>query len=213
MGPEMPPDMGMIPADGIRPVPEPREASFVRLAEAYRKEGLLGDAVRICRDGLARFPASWPGRIVLGGILLEQGAVEEAYDELERVRRESRGNPVILSALEEALKRAPAVASERVEPVEPNAGALGSPDETDPQREPVGEPPSRDPLASPTLAKLYASQGDPATAEAILRQLGRGDRPAGAPRESAGDRSRQRYLKSLTTFRSVVQRGRRTRTI
>lgn len=191
MGSEMPPDMGMIPADEIRSALEPREASFVRLAEAYRKEGLLRDAVRICREGLARFPASWPGRIVLGRILLEQGAIEEAYDELERIRREARGKPEILAALEDVLKRAPAVASERTEP--------------------VGEPSSRDPLASPTLAKLYASQGDSATAEAILRQLGRGDRPAGARQESAGDRSRQRYLKSLTAFRSVVQRGRRTR--
>jgi hypothetical protein len=184
--------MGMIPADGIRSVPEPREASFVRLAEAYRKEGLLRDAVRICRDGLARFPASWPGRIVLR-ILLEQGAVEEAYDELERVRREARGKPEILAALEDVLKEAPAIASERVEP--------------------VGELSSHDPLASPTLARLYASQGDPATAEAILRQLGRGDRPAGARLESAADRSRQRYLKSLTALRSVVQRGRRTRPV
>ena len=192
MGSEMPPDnRGMIPADDLRSAPEPREASFVRLAEAYRKEGLLRDAVRICRDGLARFPASWPGRIVLGRILLEQGAVEEAYDELERVRREARGKPEILAALEDVLKRAPAVASERVEP--------------------VGEPSSHDPLASPTLARLYASQGDPATAEAMLRQLGRGDRPTGAREESAEDRSRERYLKSLTAFRSVVQRGRRTR--
>ena len=207
----MPPEMGMIPADDIRPAPEPREASFVRLAEAYRKEGLLGDAVRICRDGLARFPASWPGRIVLGRILLEQGAVEKAYDELERVRRESRGRPEILAALEDVLKRAPVVASERVEPVEPNDLALGSPDETNSLWEPVGEPSSRDPLASPTLAKLYASQGDPATAEAILRQLGQEDRSAGARKESAGDRARQRYVKSLTAFRSVVQRGRGTR--
>jgi predicted Zn-dependent protease len=185
--------MGMIPADDIRSVPEPREASFVRLAEAYRKEGLLRDAVRICRDGLARFPASWPGRIVLGRILLEQGAVKEAYDELERVRREARGKPEILAALEDVLKSAPVVASERVEP--------------------VAEPSSHDPLASQTLARLYASQGDPATAEAILRQLGRGDRPAGARQESAGDRSRQRYLESLAAFRSVVQRGRRTRPV
>jgi tetratricopeptide (TPR) repeat protein len=185
--------MGMIPADGSRSVPEPREASFVRLAEAYRKEGLLRDAVRICRDGLARFPASWPGRIVLGRILLEQGAVEEAYDELERVRREARGKPEILAALEDVLKEAPAIASERVEP--------------------VGELSSHDPLASPTLARLYASQGDPATAEAILRQLGRGDRPAGALLESAAYRSRQRYLRSLTALRSVVQRGRRTRPV
>jgi hypothetical protein len=213
VGSDMSPDLEMSPADGIRTVPEPREESFVRLAEAYRKEGLLKDAVRICRDGLARFPASWPGRIVLGGILLEQGAVEEAYDELERVRREARGKPEILAALEDVLNREPSVARERVEPVAPNAVALGSPGESAPQRESIGSPPSRDPLASPTLAKLYASQGDPATAEAILRQLGREDRPAGARQESAGERSRQRYVKSLTVFRSVVQRGRRTRPV
>ena len=97
MGPEMPPDMGMTPADEIRFAPEPREASFVRLAEAYRKEGLLRDAVRICRDGLARFPASWPGRIVLGRILLEQGAIEEAYDELERFGAKREASPRILA--------------------------------------------------------------------------------------------------------------------
>ena len=193
MGSEMPPDLGMIPADDIRSVPEPREASFVRLAEAYRKEGLLRDAVRICRDGLARFPASWQGRIVLARILLAQGVVEEAYDELERVRREARGKSEILAALEDVLKGMPGVASEKVET--------------------TGELSSRDPLASPTLARLYASQGDPARADAILRQLGRGDRSAGGRRESPGDRSRQRYLKSLVAFRSVVQRGRKPRPV
>ena len=194
----------MIPADEIRPVPEPREASFVRLAEAYRKEGLLEDAVRICRDGLARFPASWSGRLVLGKILLERGAVEEAYEELEHVRREARGRPEILAALEGVLTKSTALGGETAVPVEPNAVLLWPPDET----EKAGDSSSRDPLASATLAKLYASQGDPVKAEAILRQLGNGKEPAGVRQGSAGDRARRRYLQSLSAFRAVVQRAR-----
>jgi hypothetical protein len=197
----------MIPAYNIRPAPEPTEASFVRLAEAYRKEGLLEDAVRICRDGLARFPASWSGRLVLGKILLERGAVEEAYDELEYVRREARGRPEILAVLEGMLRRSPALGRERTEPAEPSAWLLESPDET----KQVGQALPHDPLASTTLAKLYASQGDPVKAEAILRQLGKGDKSDGARQESATDRARQRYLEDLTAFRTVVQRVRGAR--
>lgn len=53
-----------------------------------------------------------------------------------------------------------------------------------------GEGSGRDPLASPTLAALYASQGHADLAEVIYSQLGRrpGEGAAGAP---GGDISRQ----------------------
>jgi tetratricopeptide (TPR) repeat protein len=198
----MSPEVGMTPAGDGQKTIAPTEASFVRLAEAYRKEGLLEDAIRICRDGLGRFPASWPGRLVLGKILLEQGAVEEAYDELEHVRREARGRPEVLAALEETLKGAPGAGGEKARPAEPDVLALDLPGDA------VSQAPSRDPLASATLAKLYASQGDTAKAEAILSQLGREDRAGG---EAAEHQARERYLERLSTLRSVVQRERRSR--
>ena len=72
----------MIPNGDARPAVDPSESSFVRLAEAYRREGLLEDAIRICREGLTRFPTTLRGRIFLGQILLEQGETPEATAEL-----------------------------------------------------------------------------------------------------------------------------------
>jgi tetratricopeptide (TPR) repeat protein len=208
--PDLPQDFEMVPTDGYER-PAPREAVFVRLAEAYRKEGLLEDAARICRDGLARFPESWPGRIVLGKILLEQGATEEAYGELDQVRREVRGRPEILVALEEVLKGAPPIRGVSPEPVEPDVLILDSPEEMGPAQDEEHEAASHDPLASPTLARLYASQGDSAKADAILRQLGEKDRPAGTGGQSEKSQAQQQFLKSLSAYRNVAQRERRTR--
>jgi hypothetical protein len=68
-----------------------------------------------------------------------------------------------------------------------------------------------DPLASPTLAGLYASQGDPAMAETILRQINP-NVPAPSeetPRESEPDSVA--YLGELTRLREVAERLRKTR--
>jgi len=215
------------PNGDVRPAADPNESSFVRLAEAYRREGLLSDAIRICREGLTRFPASLRGRILLGQILLEQGATPEATAEFDRVERESSGNPEILALLREAR---PPVAPPRPD----DGGSLETPGplEGTPEsgeaaaHEPdvlfldfpeyAGSPgmqaPSApvDPLASSTLAALYADQGDPVRAEAIRRQLEAG-RPGGAPTEATprtGEAPGTRYLDRLVRLRNVVQRSR-----
>ncbi len=212
------------------PLPDMSEPSFVLLAEAHRREGLVEDAIRICREGLARFPASLRGRIVLGQCLLDHGAIGEAIVELGRVERESGGDPEILAMLCDVRLAGPQrrpvgahTAPERTvpgqagdaeaagdgtaetpvlildEPAEPGSGSA-APDST-----------RADPLASSTLAGLYASQGDRDMADTILRQLTPGEfQPAeAAPGETA--LRPPAYLEELTRLRHVAERLRKTR--
>ena len=215
----------MIPNGDARPAVDPSESSFVRLAEAYRREGLLEDAIRICREGLTRFPTTLRGRILLGQILLEQGETPEATAEFDRVERESSGNPEILALLREAR---PPVAPQRADDAgsletagplegapetgyaaapEPNVLFLDFPEYAEsPGMHTTNAP--VDPLASSTLAALYADQGDPVRAEAIRRQLEAG-RPGGAPTGATprtGEAPGTRYLDRLLRLRDVVQR-------
>ena len=201
----------MTPADDTPKPSSSAESSFVLLAEAYRKEGLLEDAVRICRGGLVRFPASFSGRIVLAKILRDQGALGDASEELNRVRSEAGDRPEVLAAVEEALQGVPTPSDETQEPIEPGVLILDSPQETVQRQDLAGEASSRDPLATPTLARLFASQGDTARADAILSQLERSDESTVRSEVSPEDQARQRYLGRLVVLREVLQRERRTR--
>lgn len=202
----------MTPADKTPGGSSSAEASFLHLAEAYRKEGLFEDAVRICRGGLVRFPSSWSGRILLAKLLMDQGSAAEASEEISRVRSEAGGRPEILAALEEALGAVSTPDGETGEPVEPGVLILDSSDGSAQPRDADSEASARrDPLATPTLAKLFASQGDTERAEAILRQLGQIDESTGLPAVSPEGRVRQRYLDRLLAFRDAVRREQRPR--
>ncbi len=78
------------PADSM-PRDEPDPASpqeipvFVRLAEAYRREGLLEDALHICREGLKAHPECSAARFVLGQVQRDRGDRKEARKEFRRV--------------------------------------------------------------------------------------------------------------------------------
>jgi len=208
--------------------PDMTEPSFIHLAEAHRREGLIADAIRICREGLAKFPSSARGRIVLGQSLLDEGAIGEAIVELGRVERESGGDPEILALLCEVRMEAPQrrpvsadVAAESDVPVATRGGEIPGAEALEPPvliLDSAGQPVSdgalagssqADPLASSTLAGLYASQGDPAMAETILRQIAP-EEPA--PDEEASPRSEPRsvtYLMELTRLRQVAERLRK----
>lgn len=216
----------MSEATAASPPPNMTEPSFIRLAEAHRREGLVEDAIRICQDGLAKAPTSLRGRIVLGQCLLDQGAIGEAIVELGRVERESGGDPEILALLCHVRlagpQRRPGDADGTLEGVahgrelavdaaiEPPVLFLVGAGE-DASEGARAESSATDPLASPTLAGLYASQGDPAMAENILRQINP-DEPA--PPEEAPPESEPgsvAYLGELTRLREVAERLRKTR--
>jgi tetratricopeptide (TPR) repeat protein len=59
--------------------------AFAPLADAYRRQGKLEDALTVCRKGVDRHPHYASGRVVLGRILQDQGKVEEALAEFRRV--------------------------------------------------------------------------------------------------------------------------------
>ena len=212
-----------MPDGEARPAPDVAETSFIRLAEAHRREGLVQDAIRICREGLQRFPASLRGRIVLGQCLLDQGAIGEAIVELGRVAREGRGDPDVIALLCGVRLGGPQpwpvgadLAERSVGPspedriseglAEPSVLILESPDEPA-SVESASEAPRADPLASATLAGLYASQGEAARADAILRQIG----PEALARPAAQDTDKMDYLSELRRVRNIVERLRKGR--
>jgi hypothetical protein len=209
-----------------RSTPDVAETSFIRLAEAHRREGLVQDAIRICREGLQRFPASLRARIVLGQCLLDQGSIGEAIVELGRVEREGHDDPEVLVLLcgvrlggtqpwpvgadLVASSKASSSGDQRsAEPAEPAVLILEPADQPASVESVSGEPRS-DPLASATLAELYASQGEAAKADAILRQIA----PAEAAEEleppSAPEPSVATYLGELRRVREIAERLRKT---
>lgn len=211
------------------PLSNMSEPSFIHLAEAHRREGLVEDAIRICREGLAKLPTSLRGRIVLGQCLLDRGAIGEAIVELGRVERESGGDPAILALLCEVRVAEPQRRPVRTE-VEAQDGVPGRMRDGELAADEAIEPPvlildgageaasegasadfsEADPLASPTLAGLYASQGDHAMAENILRRIAPDETPPSeeaAPQSGPGSVA---YLAELSRLREVAERLRKT---
>lgn len=147
----MPPSPGSEQAGSLS---DSQRIIFIQLAEAHRHEGLLDDALRILRAGLAR-EESVPGRMALARLLVERGELDEALVELERVEAAAPGDP-------EALELRTAILLRRRE--RPVRGAEPDPGEGEPQAAPGLAGP-----ASPTLAALYAAQGYGERAQAMTR--------------------------------------------
>ncbi|MBL7715017.1 MAG: hypothetical protein JNL01_06075 [Bdellovibrionales bacterium] len=61
---------------------DPTSRVFAPLAEAYRKAGLLDEAIEIARDGLAIHPHFVGGRVALARALFDKGLYQEVVDEL-----------------------------------------------------------------------------------------------------------------------------------
>ncbi len=170
----------MTPNGDARAAADPSESSFIRLAEAYRREGLLADAIRICREGLTRCPTSLRGRILLGQTLLEQGAIPLAMAEFDRVEREASRNPEILALLGEARRSVSPPPTDAVESAETSEPWVGLP-ETD-----------RDPASEPGVLFLDFSEppdaGGQCGHERPGRPVGEFD-PGGVVRRSRGSRA------------------------
>jgi tetratricopeptide (TPR) repeat protein len=66
---------------------EPNSLVFLQLVEEYRKEGLLNEALLLCREGLQKHPNYWSAHVALGRIYYEMGDLAAAGGELEKVIR------------------------------------------------------------------------------------------------------------------------------
>jgi tetratricopeptide (TPR) repeat protein len=80
---------------------DPEGRGFVPLANAYRKVGRLARAEELLRDGLSRYPDYLSAHIVLGRVLADQGAAEEAATEFRHVLAIDPQNLIALRTMAE----------------------------------------------------------------------------------------------------------------
>jgi tetratricopeptide (TPR) repeat protein len=64
---------------------DPNSKMYVPLAEEYRKEGMLDQAIEVLKKGLEKQPGYMSARVSLGKIYLEKGQMDEARVEFENV--------------------------------------------------------------------------------------------------------------------------------
>ena len=73
---------------------EPTSRVFAPLSEAYRKAGLLDEAIDICRDGLRIHPNFIGGRVALARAFFDKKFYEDVVKELEPVVMDAPDNLV-----------------------------------------------------------------------------------------------------------------------
>jgi tetratricopeptide (TPR) repeat protein len=81
---------------------DPKSRVFAPLAEAYRKAGLLDEAIDICRDGLRVHPNFIGGRVAMARALFDKGQYQEVVKELEPVVLDAPDNLVAQKLLAES---------------------------------------------------------------------------------------------------------------
>lgn len=92
---------------------DPKSRIFAPLAEAYRKIGLIDEAIEICREGLQHHPTFVGGKVALSRALFEKKRHKDVRDLLRTVIDEIPDNlmaqrlladsSLVLGFLEEAL--------------------------------------------------------------------------------------------------------------
>jgi tetratricopeptide (TPR) repeat protein len=68
---------------------DPGSLAFAPLADAYRKTGRTREAIRLCREGLERFPEYATARLILAKALLDEGDPEAALAEVRGILDQS----------------------------------------------------------------------------------------------------------------------------
>ena len=84
---------------------DPNSRMFVQLAEEYRKQGLLENAIEICEQGLTKHPQYPSARVALGRALLEAETFDRASEEFEAVLAQVPDNILANKFLGETYRR------------------------------------------------------------------------------------------------------------
>jgi tetratricopeptide (TPR) repeat protein len=84
---------------------DPTSIAFAQLAEEYRRTGDSVEAVKVCREGLARHPGYVSAQVTLGRALMELDQFDEACTELEAVMQAAPDNLAAIRALAEIHQR------------------------------------------------------------------------------------------------------------
>jgi tetratricopeptide (TPR) repeat protein len=83
----------------------PRSLIFSRLADGYRKNGEIQQAIGVCLQGLQNHPDYVTGRVILGRCYLEQEKLKDALAEFIRVIELDRRNQVALKMIADVFVR------------------------------------------------------------------------------------------------------------
>jgi tetratricopeptide (TPR) repeat protein len=84
---------------------DPASIAFAQLAEEYRRAGSYADAVKYCRNGLARHPGYLSARVTLGRALIELGDIDDAVHEFELVLKSAPDNLAAIRGMAEIQQR------------------------------------------------------------------------------------------------------------
>ncbi len=71
---------------------EPRSPVFAALAEAYRKGGMLDEAISVANEGLKNNPGYISGRVALGKAYFDKGELDKALEQLKLVVKSNSDN-------------------------------------------------------------------------------------------------------------------------
>lgn len=84
---------------------DPNSKIFAPLADAYRKMGMLKEALATCKEGVRKHPNFPGGRIALARIYIDSDLMESAIHELEKVKVADPENLAALTLLGECYLR------------------------------------------------------------------------------------------------------------
>lgn len=71
---------------------DPASIAFAQLAEEHRRAGEYAEAIRVCREGLARHPTYASARVTLARALVATGELDAAEAEFETARSDAPDN-------------------------------------------------------------------------------------------------------------------------
>jgi tetratricopeptide (TPR) repeat protein len=81
---------------------DPSSRVFAPLAEAYRKAGLIDEAVAVAREGIVLHPKFMGGRVALARALFDKKLFQEVVDELSPIVHDIPDNLVVQRLLAES---------------------------------------------------------------------------------------------------------------
>lgn len=84
---------------------DPASIAFAQLAEEHRRAGEYAEAIRVCREGLARHPTYASARVTLARALAATGDLDAADAEFQTARRDSPDNLAAVRSLAELHQR------------------------------------------------------------------------------------------------------------
>src|SRR6478736_4430438 len=155
---------------------DPTSLAFAPLADAYRKTGRVRDAIRLCREGLERFPQYVTARLILAKAILETSPHEaQAHRLAADLHRRAGALAAAVAHLEQAVRLDPGDRESRA--LLDVLGAGGSVSDGSALKQLLAD----DTFVTMSFGRLCLEQGlvDEA-AQIFLRLLGRDLRHAGA---------------------------------